>query len=171
MKHKITTILAAVLVLLFLVSCGSEPVPMPEDFEFTLNWGVYGISTYDSNTGDLRKTDDATNPADYITTLKLTEEEYEQVWDILSALDLDKFPDAPNLYDPGNGESEPSETIRLYVTYGDYEKMIFADNISLTHDADNRMGQQFLDACDAIVGMITSSEEWASLPEYEFLYD
>lgn len=156
---------------LILSSCQSEPAPMPEDFEFTLNWGVNGISTYDSGTGDLIKTKDATDPAQYITTLKLTEEEYRQVWDILSALDLDKFPDAPNLYDPGNGESKPSETIRLYVSYGDYEKMIFADDISLEHDADNRMGQNFLDACDAIEELITSSEEWALLPEYEFLYD
>lgn len=172
MKIRSISKILAVLVLFSaagMTSCGSEA--MPEDFEFSLRWNTYGVSSYDSKSGGLIKTNDASVPEDYVTELILTDEERQTAWEILSALDWEAYPDAPENYDPGNGESEPSETIMLFVTYGDFEKLIFAEEISLSHDADNKAGQRFLDACDALSEMITSSEEWKALPDYEVFYD
>lgn len=171
MRNTFTKIIAGGMILLSLVSCKSEPVPIPENFEFSIRWNTYGVSSYDSKSGELKKTTDATVPEDYITTLTLSSEERQSAWEILSSLDWNKYPDAPENYDPGNGASIPSETIMLYVTYGDFEKMIYAKEISITHDADNRVGQAFLDACDDLTEMLMSSEEWASLPDYEVYYE
>ena len=46
-----------------------------ESFSFSLVWDCYGVSSYDSETGRLIKTTDATNPEDYITHCELTEEQ------------------------------------------------------------------------------------------------
>ena len=59
---------ALILALLMLISClsGCEekilPDERPEDFSFSLIWGAYGTSSYDSRTGKLVKTTDATHP-------------------------------------------------------------------------------------------------------------
>ena len=45
-----------------------------ESFSFSLVWNCYGVSSYDSETGRLIKTTDATNPEDYITHCELTED-------------------------------------------------------------------------------------------------
>ena len=50
-------------------------------FSFNLTWGCYGVSSYDSETGILVKTNDATNPEEYVTTYYLTEEEKKQICD------------------------------------------------------------------------------------------
>ena len=36
---------------------------------------------------------------------------------------------------------------------------------------ENKKGQKFLSVCKAIEEILTGSEEWKALPEYEFLYD
>ena len=56
---------------------------IPEDFSFSLVWNCYGISSYDSQTGKLVKTTDATNPKDYITYYQLTDEDKEYIYNLL----------------------------------------------------------------------------------------
>lgn len=65
---------------LSLVGCNkqepkSNPTVVPEDFSFALTWNCYGVSSYDSQTGKLVKTTDATNPDDYVTYYQLTTED------------------------------------------------------------------------------------------------
>ena len=46
-----------------------------DDFYFKLVWGTYGESSYDSRTGKLIKTTNATRPEDYVANCILSEEE------------------------------------------------------------------------------------------------
>lgn len=140
-----------------------------EDFSFSLTWGCYGISSYDSETGKLVKTKDATYPEDYITNYKLTDEELEKIYELIKDLDVETY---PNLYNPNEGEmSSPSMTLILVVCDGEEEKMIAAKDIALSFDSGDRKGQKFLDTCETIRDILMETEEWKALPDYEFYYD
>ena len=146
------------------------PEIMPKDFFFALTWNTYGISSYDSNTGKLVKTTDATHPEDYITFYTLSNEDAERIYDLIQGLNVNDYPE---IYDPHEGGlmSRPSMTLILTVRVGDKMKSIKAKNIAITYDADNKKGQKFLLTCKAIRDILTATEEWKALPEYEVLYE
>lgn len=140
-----------------------------EDFSFSLTWGCYGISSYDSDTGQLVKTKDATHPEDYITNYKLTDEELEELYELIKDLDVESYPDS---YNPNEGVmSSPSMTLVLVINNGEEEKIIEAKDISYSYSSKNRKGQKFLDTCKTISDKLMETEEWKALPDYEFLYD
>ena len=143
---------------------------VPESSSFSLTWNTYGISSYDSATGKLVKTSDATNPEDYITTLELDGQQLFAIWELLWELDIETYPDE---YDPQGGElsSEPSMTLILTLRDGDKVKTVRAEDIALTYESDDPKGQKFLDTCKGIRDILTATEEWKALPEYEFFYD
>ena len=155
-----------------LAACtAEEPVEVrtvPDDFSFALTWNTYGISTYDSQTGKLIKTTDAANPADFVTQYHLTEENTAYVFDLLSALDINSY---PNEYDPGSGTSKPSMTLILTLRVNGTVKTIRAENIAQSFVSADEKGQQFLSVCEAISNLLTETEEWKALPEYEKLYE
>lgn len=162
---KIISVLIFVLTFT-LTACSSVMTEnRPDDFSFSLVWNTYGISYYNSASGSLVKTTDATNPEDYITSLRLTSEQLDAIYTKIAALNMEKYPDK---YDPFNNMmSEPSQTIIL--TCGD--KSIACERICLGYESDNKKGQNFLDTVKFIVDILTSTEEWQALPEYEFYYD
>lgn len=140
-----------------------------DTFSFSLTWGTYGISSYDSSTGKLVKTTDSTHPEDYITTYKLTEEQKTQICKLLEKLDITSYPDE---YNPnGHASSKPSMTLILSVTSDTVQKTVEARNIAITYESNNTKGQAFLNACKAIQDILTATDEWEALPEYEFFYD
>ncbi|MDE6723735.1 MAG: hypothetical protein K2J55_06010, partial [Eubacterium sp.] len=149
---------------------GFEDLGTIDSFSFSLTWGCYGVSSYDSKTGKLVKTTDATNPQDYVTTYRLTKEQKQMIYSYILTL---KLTDYPNKYNPHkNGvASNPPMTLILSVNTDTVKKTITAEDIAYTFEADNYDGQQFLDVCKAIQDILTSTEEWKSLPEYEFYYD
>ncbi len=151
---------------------GLETLPdvIPEDFSFALTWNCYGVSSYDSKTGRLVKTTDATHPEDYVTACHLSDETTKQIYEMLFDLDIGEF---PYLYNPyGNGEaSEPTMSLILTVRIGETERTIRAEDISLSYQSSNKKGQRFLDVCREISDILTATEEWKALPDYEFYYD
>ena len=155
---------------IFLSACTQGKVEKePEEFSFKLTWNTYGVSSYDSETGKLVKTTDATHPEDYVTEYFLTEEELDEIYKLIAALDMES---SPKEYDPFKGEmSEPSQTLILEVCIDGEEMIIKAEDISLSDNAGNKKGQRFLDVCDTISGMLMDTKEWEALPEYEFLYE
>ena len=169
MKKLLFILLVCVLLLDCLVGCAEKPLPkeVPEDFSFALTWGVYGISSYDSRTGKLVKTKDATNPRDYVTYVKLSDEVMELIYKKLRALDVESYPDE---YYPTLG-SEPSAELILTVRRGDYVKTIEAKDVSLSFDALFPKGKRFINTCSDISDILTATEEWKALPDYEFYYD
>ena len=141
-----------------------------ESFSFSLTWDCYGISSYDSETGRLVKTKDATDPQDYITTYYLTDAQRQQIYGVIMDLDVSSYPD---IYDPhGNGlASDPSMTLILTVQTGTIQKTITAADIAMSYESKDEQGQRFLSACKMIRDILTATEEWKALPEYENFYD
>ena len=165
-------LIALVLSLVFAFSitgCNTDNTSsVSEDFSFALTWGCYGISSYDSKTGKLIKTTDATNPDDYITHYELTEEDKEYIYGLLDSLDVNSFPD---IYDPGSLMSRPSMTLVLTVCMDDKVKIIKAENIGLSFESEDEKGQKFLSTCKAISDRLEATEEWKALPDYEVYYE
>lgn len=149
---------------------GASALSGVDSFQFSLTWGCYGISSYDSTTGKLVKTTDATHPEDYITTYQLTAQQKQQIYELIQDLGVTGYPDN---YDPHNGElsSSPSITLILSVQTDTLQKTITAKDIALTYEASNRHGQTFLSVCETISNILMETEEWKALPEYENFYD
>ena len=94
----------------------------PADYSFSLTWGTYGYSSYDSETGELIKSKDATNPDEYTTELKLSEEQYSAIWGLIKDLDIESYPDEYNPH--GNGVSTPYMTLILSVKADGLDKTV-----------------------------------------------
>ncbi len=140
-----------------------------EEFSFSLTWDVYGLSSYDSKTGTLIKAKEATNPKDYATHLELSIEERAEIWKLIKELDIESYPDEYNPH--GNGVSTPYMTLILSVKVGDVDKTVTVPETVLSYETTDKKGQKFLDTCKGIRDVLIETEEWKSLPDYEFLYD
>ena len=159
---------------------GTESVPVteetddtgvPDDFEFHVVWGVYGISSYHSDTGKLTKTTDAIdgNTDKFVTTVKLDGGTLKHFYDIITALDMLSY---PSEYDPGCGYSAPCAMLKLSYTANGKTYSVSTVDISIEYrKADNPKGQAFLDVINEIADYLTSTPEWNALPDYELFYD
>lgn len=153
------------------------PGEAPEDFSFRFVWGCCGISSYDSRTGELVKTTDATHPEDYVTALTLTEAQRAEVWRLLSALELETYPAS---YDPYNDpasvqkvSSEPNRDLILTLRADGRETTVSCLGICLGGVAGgcDERARTFLETCDKLTLLLTGTPEWEALPDYEFLYE
>lgn len=150
---------------------------VPSDFSFRFVWGCYGISSYDSDSGKLVKTTDATRPEDYVTTHALTQEERAETWSLLSALRLEEY---PVVYDPYNAPdaaqrvaSEPSRDLILSVWANGAGHSVSCREICLggTARGYDEQARAFLAVCDKLERLLTGTPEWQALPDYEFYYE
>ena len=140
-----------------------------ESFSFSLVWNCYGVSSYDSETGRLIKTTDATNPEDYITHCELTEEQMRRIYELIKSLDVGSYPDIYNPHADGFASS-PTMTLILSVKTDTLQKTISAVDIAMSYDSQNARGKRFLDVCKTIEDILTATDEWKALPDYEFYY-
>jgi hypothetical protein len=62
-------------------------------------------------------------------------------------------------------------TLILSVKSDTCQKTIAAEEIALSYESQDSDGQKFLNVCKGIRDVLTETEEWKSLPEYEFFYD
>jgi hypothetical protein len=138
------------------------------DFSFSLTWGTFGISSYDSKTGKLVKTDDVADKENYETTHILTAQEKLSIFKIVEELGVYSYPDE---YNPTLGiGSDPYQKLILSANIDGISKTIMANEVALG-DATSPKGQKFMDACDAIEDILENTEEWKALPDYPYLYD
>lgn len=168
MKRLMT--LALVLMLVFsLTACVNreEPADYPEDFRFYLEWDVGGDSTYDSETGKLVKQKSAAKVEDYTTTFFLSDEQKAELFELISDMEPETYPDN---YNPIDGETRPAMNIVLSVTYNGKTKTITCAGVALVGKADGIAGEKFMAVYNRIVGMIMQSAEWKQLPDYEKHY-
>ncbi|MBQ7172410.1 MAG: hypothetical protein IJR89_09065 [Clostridia bacterium] len=181
MKKRNLSVLLALLLLL----CACDTAPETEkngeeaalrDYTFSFRWNVCGISSYDSESGLLVKTTDATNPSRYRTTHILTAAEREEIGALLASLDLSAYPAE---YDPFNAPdaelrqmTSPDQTIVLSFVTPSFSKTVSCPNVCLGMKGGyDEAAQRFLNVCGRLEEILTSTEEWKSLPDYEFLYD
>ena len=154
----------------------TEAFELPEDFSFSIVWGYNGISSYDSKTGELVKTKDATDVSKYTCSVQLTEDQMTEVYRILfSDIDIFEYPDS---YDPFNAPdaeikvaSSPSQTIIISVTANGRTKTVTCSEVAYGSSGYCEEARSFMTAENKIVELITSLPEWAAFPEYEFFYE
>ena len=151
----------------FLFSCSGKET-ISENFDFCLQWNTYGVSSYNSSVGKLIKTNDATHPELYETELILDDDKKEEIRKLISGLDFEKYPED---YAIPNSQSKPPMTLCLVVDTENEHHVINAENIGQSFESDDPDAQKFLDVCSGIIDIITSTHEWKSLPDYEFLYE
>lgn len=177
MKKYTLFMLAAVFVFL-LSACGNKSgkteenvsgkTEVPEDFVFSLTWGCDGDSTYNGETGELVKQKIASDLKAYTTVFFPTEEQKAEIYALIAEMEPEEYPDE---FDPIKGKSAPSRDIILTVTMNGKTKTITCLDVSFDNTPNGAKGKKFMAVHDAIVSMLTNSEEWLSLPEYEFFYD
>lgn len=140
-----------------------------DSFSFSLRWNVIGISSYDSTTGELVKTWDTENPEDYTTTYHLTDAEKRKIYNLVSSLDVLSYPDE---YDPHNGGGLclPPFQFVLRIKTNTIEKTIDVNGVIPGYEAENSKGQNYLHVYKEIVDILTATEEWKALPDYEHVY-
>ena len=188
MKRIISVFISAIILIfpLILASCQSEDIPIVdteqtqneteihediENFTFFLRWGTEGQSSYNSESGELIKTTFVCDrsPDEYKTTLKLTYEQKKQIYEIIKDLDIFSYPDEydPNMKDNGTTIiNEPSDTVIISVK----GKTVSCCDVAFFGTTDStEKGKVFIRAIKDIISIITSSEEWKALPEYEVL--
>lgn len=167
MKKLMVVLLSAVLALGILAGCGGEskPTGVPEDFSFAIAWNPYGDSTYDSATGVLIKQLVADPVADYTTELKLSGAQLKEIWEILSALDLDGYPDMLQPRNPSN----PGPWLNLTVRQGEKERSVYCLDLD-TYRSSGEAGRTYAEAGEKIVEILTATKEWQALPDYQELY-
>ena len=132
MKRKLSFALIIILILPCLSGCANKTLPqeMPEDFSFSLTWGTYGTSSYDSRTGKLVKTTDATHPEDYVNYLHLSDETLEYFYGLLRDLDIDDFPEE---YDPDPFTmSTPSSALIITVRAEGKTKTVKVEDLAIS---------------------------------------
>lgn len=184
MKKIIPLILTVVLMIFCFVSCNdtilceemesdssfndsSSTEKVPDDFSFSIVWGMFGTSSYNSETGRLIKTTDATNPDDYVTTHILSDEELKSIYRIIKELNfeiIDEF--GP---DDFNG-SDPHLSLSLTVKTNGLNKTIKVKEAASYNSANTPNGKNFLEAVKAIKDILENTQEWKALPDYEFYY-
>lgn len=139
------------------------------EFSFSLTWGIFGHSSYDSKTGCLVKTDDVGNKEEYETTHFLTAKEKATIFKIIEDLYIYGHPDE---YNPTAGiGSDPYQTLILSVNREpDYRpKTVTASEVALD-EATSPEGKRFMDACKKIADILENTDEWKALPDYPYLY-
>ena len=172
MKKALSLGLIALILLCDLCGCNastSRPTETPPDCSFSVTWGTFGISSYDSQTGKLIKTTDATNPNDYVTTYHLSQKELDTVYQLIRDLDVAKYDDqfSPSDF---NG-SDPYLTLSLTVRTGKINKTVQAIEVADYRDANNAKAQKYLDTVKAIKDILIETDAWKALPDYEVFYD
>lgn len=169
-------LISLIFILMFTAGCNKTTnEKIPENFNFSLTWGVYGESSYDSSTGKLVKTTNATNPDDYVIDVILSEEELTEIRNLLNNLNIDDYLDTYDPFNDPNSDdkimSTPSQTLILIVNSASINKTISCKDIALHSSGYNAAAQDFIDAVERIEEILTETEEWKSLPDYEFYYD
>lgn len=154
-----------------LVGCNANSLPeeMPDDFSFSMTWGTFGYSSYDSKTGTLVKTTDATNPDDYVTTYILSEEELKTIYNLIRDLNIESYDDEFDSL-AFNG-SDPHLTLSLTVHTNSMDKTIKANEVASYNSTNTIKGKKYLDTVKAIRDILEGTDEWKALPDYEFYYD
>ena len=149
---------------------------VPEDFAFSLIWGTYGISSYDSVTHRLVKTSDTSDPDKYTACAELSAADMKTICRILTGLDLSSYPAS---FDPFNApgasiqhHSEPNQTIIVTVTANGVTNTVRCEGIgffSLAWCYDGKAGA-FYKAVKDVIDILTSTPEWQAFPDYEKYY-
>lgn len=166
---KILSFILAIFFVTLLVSCNNPlPKQMPEDFSFSLQWGIWGKSYYNSETGELIKSKYEDNKEDFKTVCFLNEDELEEVYFILYKLNLNNYDDMKT---QEFRQCKPGMKYELEVKINEAYKIItLPEGIDRSRTHITSRARKIQNAIDQITEIIYQKEEWKALPKEEKLY-
>lgn len=138
----------------------AENQQVPTDFAFTLSWGTDGACSYNSAAGALRNGDSSEAQGE----LTLTQEQRQTAWSILSSLDWDSYPE---VYHPGNAETNPAMDLQLSFTANGQTHTIRCAAIGTDFTSPDPVGNAFLQACQQLIALLQRTDAWQALPDPE----
>lgn len=148
----------------FICGCSSNQVPdqVPDDFNFSLRYGVQGkniLSTFDNTF-----TKDMVTEEPITIKLKLTEKDLQDIFEKMQKINITSYPEVykPDNLSPLKTMVSPYQTYELVVNYdGNTKKILWEDeNLVNTNQANN------LRALIAnIIEIVQSKEEYKKLPQ------
>ncbi|MBQ4353978.1 MAG: hypothetical protein IJC71_03695 [Clostridia bacterium] len=164
---KFAALLAAVLFLF--AGCAGGSRAMPEDFAFSVGVTTEGRTVEYHSEGNLLVKKNTAGESEEMHTaeLILSDSELKTAWDLFSMMKLKKYPDAPNLYDPGTPAVEPVSNIKLWMRADGEEKMIFAEGVSMKGKASSADGIAFMNTVKILLDLVTVTEEYRAMPDWE----
>ena len=157
----------------YLIILPGETSGLP-DFEFSLEWGPYGVSSYDSDSGELIMNREENNPEKYTAVHQLTDEERRKVWALLISLPYDAYPED---YKPNpNAATEPETRIVLSVTADGKTHTTRTTDGALIMDDSVEAGVQngakaFAKVIRELENLLMETPEWQAFPEPEVYYE
>ena len=168
MKRIIAILLILASVLSF-GSCNPSSLPkeMPEDFTLYVQWGTFGDSSYSSETGKLVKDFDIDGK--YSTTYVMPKEDLKEAYSIIRKLGIDKFPKEFSQKELQGSSPYCIFTIKATINGETYS--VTAKQVSGYDGGRSIRTIRFLNAVESIVTIITSSDEWKSIPESGDFYE
>lgn len=154
MKKALASFLILVLTVITFSSCSKAlPKEMPDDFSFSVRWGL-GCNTYNSLTGELR------SPTGTVSCF-LSDEDLDSVYEILSDLKLQSYGDEISPYTFLSGD--PCADVYITVSADGFDKTVTCRGVmkykGLTPKTD-----RYLKAIKKISEILTATDEWKSLP-------
>ena len=170
MGKRMMLVLSLVIVLVFSGCETEQPAgsqEIPEDFSFSIVWGVRDDSSYDSRTGKLVKDKYATHPEDYVAEYQLTDAERQLIYERIQALNLDSFREC---YEPEGIMTKPPESIVLTARWNGREKTIQLTDIWGLTDEKNPDAEKILPVCNEIIHLLRATDAWKAMPDYETMY-
>ena len=186
--YKIISVEFVIFVLAFIIfeliwfNRYSRKVIVPEDFSISLSWGIYGISSYDSRTGNLIKELNPTglfgaSKDDFKAKYYLSDDEKEKIYKLLLDIDFDSYPSDYRPYE--EYLCFPMSLFRITVRYKGYEKAIYSEQFPgeiLSRDYyqeiyTDKRSYNFIRLYDTLVEILTSTEEWKTMPQYDHTFD
>ena len=163
--NKLVSFILSLCMLFTITSCSTFSKTMPEDFHFSLTWGPFGCSSYNSETGELIKKKDE----NIQTTYFMDEAELKQVYEILMDYRIHKIDKLTNF---GFFFCSPPGKYEIVMYTDDIKHVIKTPDsgVDFSRKPYTIKARRFYNAIVEIKNIIYESEEWKSLPDSEMLY-
>lgn len=168
---KKTSLLGFVLFIFMLTACSANklqnsklPEKKPSDFNFILNYGVNAKNQLDTQKGIYTK-DMVTVPS-VTTTLKLSDEEMNEIYKVMKNINILSYPD--NYSPKSNIWQTPFQTYIIKVIVNGKEKNIYwkDESVSQSKEAVN-----LRNLFKRIHEIVSAKEEYKKLPKPQGGYD
>lgn len=156
------------------MSCTNKKVEY-DNFDFSIVWGVHGMSSYDSSSGTLIKTtyfEKGSSQDDYKTQLYLSKETKDNFVNMLNNINIYSYPKNydPYYYKRRTIYSTPGYKIKLSIPDLEIETRdtlpMYSDDVTNI----SKEGKSFLSCIDSITTYIENTSEWKSLKDSEVTF-
>lgn len=168
---KKTFIVVFALFVFILTACSANksqnsqlPEKKPSDFNFVLNYGVNAKNQLDTPKGTYTK-DMVTAPS-VTTTLKLSDEEMNEIYTVMRNINILSYPD--NFNPKSNMFQNPFQTYSIKIIANGKEKNIYWKDESVSN---SKEAVKLRDLIKRIHEIISTKEEYKKLPEPQGGYD